>query len=94
MLFVSLKDSNHPEPSLHAAAVAGHNRVSAGLAGLNTPLGAKELQELQSIFARMEADYEEAPAGRKYEVQRPRSRARPSWRSGSVWARCAASASC
>lgn len=34
-------------------------------------LTAKELQELQSIFERMEADYEEAPAGHKYEVQRP-----------------------
>jgi integrase len=34
-------------------------------------LSVKELQELQAIFARMEADYDGTPAGRKYEVQRP-----------------------
>lgn len=37
-------------------------------------LTAKELQELQSIFERMEADYEETPAGHKYEVPRPLKR--------------------
>ena len=37
-------------------------------------LSVKELQELQAIFARMEADYGEAPAGHKYEVQRPLKR--------------------
>lgn len=31
-------------------------------------------KELQAIFERMEADYEEAPAGHKYEVQRPLKR--------------------
>ena len=37
-------------------------------------LTARELQELQAIFERMEADYEETPAGHKYEVPRPLKR--------------------
>lgn len=32
------------------------------------------LQELQSIFERMETDYEETPPGHEYEVQRPLKR--------------------